>query len=75
MTGEPLSEMQRWRIGCLRNVDREVFVLDNNRNGARCIIIFADDPQRLDKVYISAGGEVAGRFTYRQTEVPVATVA
>lgn len=74
MTGEPLSGMQRWRIGQLRNVDREVFVLDNNCNVARCIIIFADNPQRLDKVYISAGGKIAGRSTYRQVQIPASTV-
>lgn len=67
--------MQRWRLGLLRNPDNEVFVLDNTVNTARCLVIYANEPERLDTVSISAGGRVVSKITYRQAHDPAAAVA
>lgn len=71
----PLSGAQRHRLALLRNPNNEVFVLDNTVNTARCLVIYANEPERLDRVSISAGGKIVSKITYRQAHDPVATVA
>lgn len=75
MTKVPLSSQQHVRLGGIKLPNNEVFVLSNNVNVARCIIIYADDPERMDRVYISAGGKIVARFKYRQVQDPAEAVA
>lgn len=70
-----LTPAQRRYLANLNSPNLTIHVLSSNVHGCMVLVINANQPEYLRRMFVTCGGKVAADFKYRLVQNPVSKVA